>query len=188
MKINANNLRIGNVLEFNKELWTVIKLSHVKPGKGGAFIQTELKNIKDNRKLNERFRTSENLEKVILIEKIGSFLYKNGPTIVIMDSETFDQYEIDESVIGEQSIFLIEGMNIIINFYENEILSITLPETCEVEVLEADAVIKGQTVSSSFKPAIVTNNIRVMVPGHIEIGSKIIIKPIDGSYVEKSKN
>ena len=188
MKINANSLKVGNVLDFNKELWTIVKLNHVKPGKGGAFVQTELKNIKDNRKLNERFRSSENLEKVNLAEKNGSFLYKNGSNFVIMDSESFEQYELDEELIGEQKVFLTEGMNVIINFHDSEILSINLPETCEVEVLEADAVIKGQTVSSSYKPAVVTNNIKVMVPSHIEVGTKIVIKPIDASYVEKSKN
>ena len=187
MKINANSVKIGNVLNHNKELWTVIKLNHVKPGKGGAFVQAELKNIKDNRKLNERFRSSENLERVILEEKKASFLYNNGTSYFFMDSENFDQIEIHEELIGNQKNFLIDAMEVVINLYENQVLSIYLPETCEVEVLEADAVIKGQTVSSSFKPAIVNNNVRVMVPGHIEVGSRIIIRPEDGTYVEKAK-
>ena len=188
MKINANSVKIGNVLNHNKELWSVIKLNHVKPGKGGAFIQAELKNIKDNRKLNERFRSNENLERVILDEKKGSFLYNKAEDYIFMDTENFEEVIINEQIIGDQINFLTNGMEVIINSYNNQVLSINLPETCEVEVLEADAVIKGQTVSSSFKPAIVDNNVKIMVPGHIEVGSKIIIRPEDRTYVEKAKN
>ncbi len=188
MKLNANSLKIGNVLIHNKELWAVIKINHVKPGKGGAFIQAELKNIKDFRKLNERFRSTENVERIILEEKKATFLYKDNLNYIFMDCETFDQLEINDDIIGDQKVFLSDGMEITINSYENDVISINLPETCEVEVIQADAVIKGQTVSSSFKPAIVNNNVKVMVPPHIEVGSKIIVRPIDGSYVEKSKN
>ncbi len=188
MKINANSLKIGNVLDHNKELWTIIKLSHVKPGKGGAFIQAELKNIKDNRKLNERFRSNENLERVILDERKGSFLYNKAEDYIFMDSENFEQIIISKEIIGHQINFLTNGMEVIINSHNNQVLSVNLPETCEVEVLEADAVIKGQTASSSFKPALVNNNVKVMVPGHIEAGSKIIVRPEDGTYVEKAKN
>ena len=188
MKINANSVKIGNVLEHNKELWTIIKLNHVKPGKGGAFIQAELKNIKDNRKLNERFRSNENLERVILDERKVSFLYSKAEDYIFMDSENFEQVIINEQIIGHQINFLTNSMEVIINSYNNQVLSVNLPETCEVEVLEADAVIKGQTASSSFKPALVNNNVKVMVPGHIESGSKIIVRPEDGTYVEKAKN
>ena len=188
MKVNANSIKIGNILNHGQELWSVVKLSHVKPGKGGAFIQAELKNIKDNRKLNERFRSSENLEKIILDEKIATYLFNNQSQYVFMDTETYEQIEIDENLIGNQKNFLNNGMEVTINSYNENIISVVLPETCEVEVLEADAVIKGQTVSSSFKPAVVNNDVKVLVPPHIEVGAKIIIKPIDGSYVEKSKN
>ena len=188
MKINANSLKVGNVIQHFNELWSIIKLSHVKPGKGGAFIQAELKNLKDNRKLNERFRSSENLERVILEEKKASFLFKNIDSYVFMFTDNYEQIEVEGSLIENQKLFLHEGIEVVLNFYNEKILSLELPETCEVEVIEADAVIKGQTVSSSFKPAIVTNNIKVMVPGHIEVGTKIIIKPVDCSYVEKSKN
>ena len=150
MKTNANSIKVGNVVNHNQELWTIVRLNHVKPGKGGAFVQAELKNIKDNRKLNERFRSSENLERVILEEKKASFLYNNGTSYFFMDSENFDQIEIHEELIGNQKNFLIDAMEVI-NLYENQVLSIYLPKTCVVEVLEADAVIKGQTVSSSFK-------------------------------------
>ena len=188
MKINANSLKVGNVLSHNNELWTVVKINHVKPGKGGAFIQTELKNVKDLRKLNERFRSTENLERIILEGKKATFLYKDSLNYIFMDTETYEQIEINQDIIGEQKVFLTDGMEITINRFENDITSVILPETCEVEVIEADAVIKGQTVSSSYKPAIVNNNVKVMVPPHIEIGTKIIVRPIDGTYVEKSKN
>tara|TARA_B100001121_G_C18560886_1_gene560248 strand:- start:101 stop:667 length:567 start_codon:yes stop_codon:yes gene_type:complete len=188
MKVNANSLKIGNLIFHNNELWTVVKLNHVKPGKGGAFIQTELKNAKDNRKLNDRFRSSENIDRIILDERKCSFLFQENNSFVFMDLETFEQLEVESNLIGNQKAFLSDGMEVLVNTYENQIISIDLPETCEVEIIEADAVIKGQTVSSSFKPALTKNGVKVMVPGHIEVGSKIIIKPADGSYVEKSKS
>lgn len=187
MKVNANSLKTGNLVKHSDELWTIIKLNHVKPGKGGAFVQAELKNLKDKRKLNERFRSSETLERIILEEKKCSYLYAENSKFIFMDTETYDQIEIEEDIIGDQSSFLDDGMEVTINLYEKEVTSINLPETCEVEVLSADAVIKGQTVSSSFKPAIIKNNIKIMVPAHIESGSRIIVKPSDSSYVEKAK-
>lgn len=187
MKVNANSLKIGNLIKYSNELWTIIKLNHVKPGKGGAFIQAELKNLKDKRKLNERFRSSETIERVILEEKKCSYLYADNSKFVFMDVLTYDQIEIEGEIIGEQSNYLDDGMEVTINFHEKEVTSINLPETCEVEVLSADAVIKGQTVSSSFKPAMIKNNIKIMVPAHIETGSRIIVKPSDSTYVEKAK-
>ena len=187
MKINANSLKIGNLITHNNELWTVIKLNHVKPGKGGAFVQTELKNVKDNRKLNDRFRSTENVDRIILDEKKCSYLFQENNNIVFMDLETYEQLEVGSDVIGDQIHFLSDGMEVLVNSYESQVISIDLPETCEVEVIEADAVIKGQTVSSSYKPATIKNGVKIMVPGHIEVGTKIIIKPADGTYVEKSK-
>ncbi len=187
MKVNANSLKIGNLIKHNNDLWTIIKLNHVKPGKGGAFIQAELKNLKDLRKLNERFRSSETLERIILEEKHCSYLYMENANFIFMDISTYEQIGVNSEIIGDQAKFLDDGMEVILNLYEKEIISVNLPETCEVEVLEADAVIKGQTVSSSFKPAIIKNNIKIMVPGHIETGSRIIVKPSDSSYVEKAK-
>ena len=188
MKINANSLKIGNLILHNSELWTVVKLNHVKPGKGGAFVQTELKNIKDSRKLNDRFRSTENVDRIILDEKKCSYLFQENDNFVFMDLETFEQLYVKENIIGNQKHFLSDGIEVLINSYESKVISIDLPETCEVEVLEADAVIKGQTVSSSYKSATIQNGIKIMVPGHVEVGTKIIIKPADGSYVEKSKS
>ena len=177
MKINANSLKIGNLITHNNELWTVVKLNHVKPGKGGAFVQTELKNVKDNRKLNDRFRSTENVDRIILDEKKCSYLFQENNNFVFMDLETYEQLEVSSDIIGDQIHFLSDGMEVLVNSYESQVISIDLPETCEVEVIEADAVIKGQTVSSSYKPATIKNGIKIMVPGHIEVGTKIIIKP-----------
>ena len=128
------------------------------------------------------------MERVILEEKKAVFLYKNSENFIFMDNENYEQIEIEEIIIGDQKFFLTDGMEVTINLYENKVLSLNLPETCEVEVLEADAVIKGQTDSSSFKPAIVSNYVKIMVPGHIEVGARIVIRPEDATYVEKAKN
>lgn len=187
MKVNGNTIKPGNVIEHKNGLWVTVKTSHVKPGKGGAFAQIELRNLKDGTKLNERFRSSENIERVILEETPHVFLYKEQDNLIFMNNQNFEQINIKESMIGDQSAFLQDGMNVIINAYNNEVVSVNMPDSCIEEVIEADAVIKGQTVSSSFKPAILSNGIKVMVPGHIEVGSKIVVRPSDGSYIEKSK-
>ena len=187
MKVNGNTIKSGNVIEHKNGLWVAVKTSHVKPGKGGAFAQIELRNLKDGTKLNERFRSSENIEKVILEELSHIFLYKENENLIFMNNNTFEQTSINKNMIGDQSAFLQDGMNVIINTYNNEVVSVNMPDSCIEEVVEADAVIKGQTVSSSFKPAILSNGIRVMVPGHIEVGSKIVVRPSDSSYIEKAK-
>ena len=187
MKVNGNTIKPGNVIEHKKGLWVAIKTSHVKPGKGGAFAQIELRNLKDGTKLNERFRSSENIERVILDEIPHVFLYKENNNLIFMNNNTFDQINIDENMIGDQSSFLQDGMNVIINIYNEEPVSVDMPDSCIVEVAEADAVIKGQTVSSSFKPAILKNGVKVMVPGHIEVGAKIVVRPSDSTYIEKAK-
>ena len=187
MKVNGNTIKPGNVIEHKKGLWVAVKTNHVKPGKGGAFAQIELRNLKDGTKLNERFRSSENIEKVILEEVPYVFLYKENENLIFMNNNTFEQISINKNMIGDQSAFLQDGMDIIINTYNNEVVSVNMPDSCVEEVVEADAVIKGQTVSSSFKPAILSNGIKVMVPGHIEVGSKIVVRPSDSSYIEKAK-
>ena len=187
MKVNGNTIKPGNVIEHKNGLWVAVKTSHVKPGKGGAFAQIELRNLKDGTKLNERFRSSENIEKVILEEVPHVFLYKENENLIFMNNNTFEQISINKNMIGDQSAFLQDGMDVIINTYNNQVVSVNMPDSCIEEVVEADAVIKGQTVSSSFKPAILSNGIKVMVPGHIEIGSKIVVRPSDSSYIEKAK-
>ena len=187
MKVNGNTIKPGNVIEHKNGLWVAVKTSHVKPGKGGAFAQIELRNLKDGTKLNERFRSSENIEKVILEEVPHVFLYKENENLIFMNNKTFEQISVNKNMIGDQSAFLQDGMDVIINTYNNEVVSVNMPDSCIEEVVEADAVIKGQTVSSSFKPAILSNGIKVMVPGHIEVGSKIVVRPSDSSYIEKAK-
>ena len=187
MKVNGNTIKPGNVIEHKNALWVAVKTSHVKPGKGGAFAQIELRNLKDGTKLNERFRSSENIEKVILEEVSHVFLYKENENLIFMNNKTFEQISVNKNMIGDQSAFLQDGMDVIINTYNNEVVSVNMPDSCIEEVVEADAVIKGQTVSSSFKPAILSNGIKVMVPGHIEVGSKIVVRPSDSSYIEKAK-
>jgi len=187
VKVNGNTIKPGNVIEHKSGLWIAVKTSHVKPGKGGAFAQIELRNLKDGTKLNERFRSSENIERVILEENSFIFLYKEDENLIFMNNQTFEQINIHEKMIGDQSAFLQDGMNVIINSYNDEPVSVNMPDTCIEEIVEADAVIKGQTASSSFKPAVLKNGIKVMVPGHIEVGTKIVVRPSDSTYVEKAK-
>ena len=187
LKVNGNTIKPGNVIEHKNGLWVATKISHVKPGKGGAFAQIELKSLKDGSKLNERFRSSENVEKVILEETPYVFLYKENDSLIFMNNQTFEQISVNIDMIGDQAAFLQDGMNVIINIYNENPVSIIMPDNCIEEIVEADAVIKGQTVSSSFKPAILKNGVKVMVPGHIEVGTKIVVRPSDCTYVEKAK-
>ena len=187
MKVNGNTIKPGNVIDHKNGLWVAVKTSHVKPGKGGAFAQIELRNLKDGTKLNERFRSSENIERVILEEIKHVFLYKENNMLIFMNNQTFEQVNINLEMIGDQSAFLQDGMNVIINTYNEEPISVNMPDNCIEEVIEADAVIKGQTVSSSFKPAILSNGVKIMVPGHIEVGTKIVVRPSDSTYIEKAK-
>ena len=187
LKVNGNTIKPGNVIEHKNGLWVATKTSHVKPGKGGAFAQIELRSLKDGSKLNERFRSSENVEKVILEETPFVFLYKENDSLIFMNNQTFEQISVNIDMIGDQAAFLQDGMNVIINIYNDNPVSIIMPDNCIEEIVEADAVIKGQTVSSSFKPAILKNGVKVMVPGHIEVGTKIVVRPSDCTYVEKAK-
>ena len=187
LKVNGNTIKPGNVIEHKNGLWVATKTSHVKPGKGGAFAQIELKSLKDGSKLNERFRSSENVEKVILEEIPYTFLYKENDSLIFMHNQTFEQIRVNINMVGDQVAFLQDGMNVIINVYNENPVSIIMPDNCVEEIVEADAVIKGQTVSSSFKPAILKNGVKVMVPGHIEVGTKIVVRPSDSTYVEKAK-
>jgi elongation factor P len=188
MKIDGNAIRVGNVIEHKNRLWVVAKTEHVKPGKGGAFAQVELKDIRDGTKLNERFRSSESVERVRLDEREHQFLFADGSLYTFMDQETFEQIVINEKIIGEmESKFLQEGMVVNICSYENEPLSVQLPDTVIMEIIEADPAIKGQTASSSFKPAILENGERIMVPPHIEKGTKVVVNTVDCSYVERAK-
>ena len=188
MKRNGNAIKPGNVIQHNGRLWTAVKVSHVKPGKGGAFAQIELRDIRDGTKLNERFRSSETVERVILDENECTFLYADNEQLVFMNAETFEQISIIADMVGERAAFLQDGMVINMSSHEGDPISIDLPDTVVMEVVEADAVVKGQTASSSYKPAVLENGVRVMVPPHIESGTRIVVRPEDTSYVERAKN
>lgn len=187
MKIDGNAIRPGNVIEHQGRLWRAVKTQHVKPGKGGAYMQVELKDIRVGSKLNERFRASETIERVRLDEKEYQFLFAEGDDVNLMDSETYDQITVNKDLIGEPAVFLQDGMTVTVMSYEGETISVTLPETVVMEVVEADAVVKGQTASSSYKPGILENGQRVMVPPHIGAGTKVVVNTADGTYAERAK-
>ncbi|MDR1236400.1 MAG: elongation factor P [Holosporaceae bacterium] len=187
MKVSGNELRIGMLIERNGKLWTVCKLQHVKPGKGGAYMQTELKEIKSGTKLNERFRSDEALEKVRLDEEECQLLFSEGDLFTFMNMSTFDQFQISKDVIGDSACFLRDNMIVHISMHEGEIIGVVLPDTVVMEVTEADAVVKGQTATASYKPAILENGVRILVPPHIEAGTKIVVNTSDISYVERAK-
>lgn len=189
MKIDGNAIRPGNVIEHQGRLWRAIKTQHVKPGKGGAFLQVELKEIRDGTKLNERFRSSESVERVRLDQKAYQYLYADGDAFTFMDTETYEQVTIDRDMIGADSVqFLQDGMTVSIEFFEESPISVTLPEHVTLEVAEADAVVKGQTASSSYKPAVLANGVKTLVPPHIAAGTRVVINTADGSYVERAKD
>ncbi|XVN42234.1 MAG: elongation factor P [Candidatus Rickettsia vulgarisii] len=188
MKITANSIRVGNVLVHNGDLWVVSKNpEHTKPGKGPAYIQLEMKNLKTGTKLNERFSSSDYVEKAQLEHRDLQFLYFEDDKLVLMDNETFEQILIDKELLDERLPFLEDSMTLKVQFYEDTPLNVELPQTVISEIAETDPVIKGATVTSSYKPAILTNGIRVMVPPYLVVGEKIVVKTEDLSFVERAK-
>ena len=188
MKIDGNQIKVGNILEINSKLWRVLKTQHTQPGKGGAYLQVEMKEIREGTKMNERFRSSESVERAILDEKICQYLYTENNKFVFMDNSTYEQIEIGDDIIrGGQSKFLIENDNINLQFYESSVVGIELPDNITVKVEETEAVIKGQTAASSYKPAVLTGGIKSSVPPFISTDDYILISTADSSYVEKVK-
>lgn len=187
MKINGNAIRPGNIIQHNNRLWVAVKTQHTQPGKGGAYLQVELKDIRDGTKLNERFRSSESVERVRLDEKEYQYLYEEGEAIALMDLATFEQLHLPKDLLGDSLPFLKDGMMLTVVSHEGEIVGAELPETVVMEIVEAEPVVKGQTASSSYKPAILENGIRVMVPPHIGAGTKVVVNTADGTYVERAK-
>lgn len=188
MKVNANTIRPGNVLEYNGRLWLVLKAQNIMPGKGAAVTQVEMRDIRSGTKVNERFRTQETVERARLDEHEMQFLYSEDDRFTFMDNETFEQLEMDRETIGDPAQFLQEGMVCTVTTHEGTPLSVALPPTVTMTVMEAEPVVKGQTASSSFKPAIVENGAKVMVPPHIETGTRIVINTADGTYSERAKD
>ena len=188
MKINAIEIRGGNVLDHEGKLWLVLKSNIYQPGKGASVVQVEMRDVRTGTKTNVRFRTQETVERARLDEVKYQYLYDEGDDqFAFMNQETFEQISITGEIIGDQKIYLQEGMTVIVQMFEAEALSVQLPVTVVLEITEADPVVKGQTASSSYKPALLENGAKIMVPPHIEAGTKVVVKPEDGSYVERAK-
>jgi len=187
MKILGNEIKPGMIIEHKNDLWSVLKAQHVKPGKGGAFNQVELKSINKGTKLNERFRSSDSIEKAILDDKKFTYLYEDESYCHFMDQVNFDQIQINKSILGEKSKLLKENMEVNVQFYEEKALSIDLPNTVELIIERTDAAIKGQTASSSYKPATLENGINIQVPPFINSGDKIVLDTRTLEYVKKIK-
>ncbi|MBV9555097.1 MAG: elongation factor P [Alphaproteobacteria bacterium] len=188
MKINAIDIKPGNVLEHQNKLWLVMKRELVQPGKGGAFAQIEMRDLRGGNKTSERFRTQETVERVRLDEKEMQFLYMEGDMATFMDNDDYEQVQIPRETIGDPADFLADGMTCNVTLYEGTALSVELPQQVTLEVVEADPVVKGQTASSSYKPGKLENGRRVMIPPHIAAGTRIVIATADGSYVERAKD
>jgi elongation factor P len=186
MKINGNEIRPGNVIEHQDSLWLAVKCHAVKPGKGGAFNQVELKNLINGSKLNERFRSSEKVEKVRLEQKPHTYLYDNGDTLAFMDTVNFEQIELMKEFVGDQAAYLQDGIEISIEFHEERPISVSLPEQVILQIAETEPVVKGQTAANSFKPAILENGVRTAVPPFVGVDEKVVISTSDGSYVKRA--
>ena len=187
MKILGNEIKLGMIIEHKNDLWSVLKTQHVKPGKGGAFNQVELKSIKKETKLNERFRSNDSIERAILDEKKFNFLYEDEKNCHFMDQINFEQIAINKSLLGEKNKLLKENMEVNVHFYEDKALSVDLPSSVELTIESTEASIKGQTASSSYKPAILKNGINIMVPPFINSGDKIILDTSTLEYIKKIK-
>ena len=186
MRINGNEIKPGNVIEHKNSLWVAVKSNAVKPGKGGAFNQVELKNLIDGSKLNQRFRATENVEKIRLEQKDFQFLYAEGDALVFMDLVTYDQLELQKDFVGERAAFLKDGMTVTIEIHEERPIGVRFPDHVTLEISEADAVVKGQTATSSYKPAVMENGMRVMVPQFISAGEKIVVDTNELTYVKRA--
>ena len=188
MKISGNNLKAGMIISHKGSDWKIVSTQAVKPGKGGAFAQVELKNLKDNSKLNERFRANEDVERLYVESKEFQFSYKDDDNYYFMDTNNFEQINLSKDIVGEAAIFLQDNMLVSVEFVEDAPVLMKLPEHIKEKVVETEAVIKGQTAASSFKPAILSNGFKIMVPGHIENNTFIILSSTTFTYIEKAKN
>ncbi len=185
-KINGNEIRPGNIIEHDGGLWVAVKTDHVKPGKGGAFAQVELKNLRNGSKLNERFRSADKVERVRLEQKDQQFLYQQDDMLVFMDAETFEQIELPADILGDRRPFLQDGMTVTIEYYDEEALSVTLPDKVTCEIAETEPVVKGQTAANSYKPAVLDNGVRIMVPPFIAQGERVVVSTETFEYAERA--
>ncbi len=185
-KISGVDIRPGNILEYENGIWRVAKTQHTQPGKGGAFMQVEMKNLIDGRKTNVRFRSADTVEKVRLDTKDFQYLYAEGESLVFMDKDTYEQIFLERDLLGEAADFLQDGMDVTLELWDERPISVQLPEQIEATIVEADAVVKGQTQSSSFKPAVLDNGVRILVPPHIASGTRIVVDVYERSYLRKA--
>ena len=185
MKINASEIRVGMLLEYKDDLWQVLKTQHVKPGKGGAFAQIEMKSVNKNTKLNERFRSSESVEKASLEEINFNYSYEDENNFFFMNPKSFEQVQVKKSIVGQKGKLLTENLDVTISFYNNEPISLDLPNQVRCKINSTDVALKGQTVSSSYKPATLDNGLSIQVPPFIETGDQIIIDTRNLEYVKK---
>ncbi|MXO73962.1 elongation factor P [Altererythrobacter aerius] len=186
MKISGVDIRPGNILEYEGGIWKVAKIQHTQPGKGGAYMQVEMKNLQDGRKTNVRFRSADTIERVRLDQKEFQYLYMDGDSLVFMDKDSYEQINLPADLLGDAAAFLTDGMDVTLELWDERPISVALPDQVEATIVEADAVVKGQTASSSYKPAVLDNGVRVMVPPHIESGTRIIVDVYERTYVGKA--
>ena len=185
-RINGNEIRPGFVLEHADSVWSVVKVDHVKPGKGGAFAQVELRNLRNGSKLNVRFRSADKVERVRLEQRNQQFIYSDSGTAVFMDTETFDQVELSAEMLGDRLSFLQEGMIVVIEYYGEEVLDVSLPQKVPCKIAETEPVVTGQTAANSYKPAILENGMRVMVPPFVNSGETIMVNTQTFEYAERA--
>ena len=189
MKVPVNSIRAGNVIDYNGKLWVASKVQHISPGKGGAFVAIEAKALREGNKLQERFRSGEMIEQAHIDERDCTYLFKDDNAYTFMDKENYEQLAVGGDVLDpDQARWLQDGMEVQVSLHEGTPVGVTLPKSVVLEVIEADAVVRGQTASSSYKPAVVTGGIKVMVPPHIGVGTRLVISTEDGSYMERAKD
>ena len=186
-KMQANQMRAGMVIEFEGQRYTILKQNIMIPGKGAAVIQVEMRNVKSGAKKDQRWRTADTVERLTTEDKEFTYSYEDGENLVLMDPETFEQTLVPKDILGERLPYLQENMKVNVKLIEGEPVSMDLPETVTLEIMEADPVVKGQTASSSYKPALLSNGVKVMVPPFITAGEKIVVKTADGTYYERAK-
>tara|TARA_B100001093_G_scaffold406419_1_gene394842 strand:- start:978 stop:1538 length:561 start_codon:yes stop_codon:yes gene_type:complete len=185
MKINANEIRVGMLLEYKDDLWQVLKTQHVKPGKGGAFAQIEMKSVNKNTKLNERFRSNETVEKALVEETNFNYLYEDEYNYFFMNPKSFEQIEVKKNIVGDKGKLLSENLEVSLSFYNDNPISIDLPKQVNCKIESTDVALKGQTVSSSYKPAVLDNGLNIQVPPFIEAGDEVVVDTRNLEYIKK---
>ena len=188
MKISGVDIRPGNILEYEKGIWKVAKIQHTQPGKGGAYMQVEMKNLQDGRKTNVRFRSADTIERVRLDTKEFQFLYAEGEDLVFMDNDTYEQITLPGDLLGDARPFLQDGMQVNLELWDEKPISVELPSQIEAMIVEADAVVKGQTAASSYKPAILDNGVKIGVPPFVATGERVVVNIKERAYVERAKD